>query len=232
MNSQKIGTMIRELPKEERPREKLINQGEGCLSNAELLAILIGSGTKEGSAIYLAQKILSLEKSGITYLTECSPQELCSIPGIGIAKATQIIAAIELGKRISTKPKEKKVQIGNPEMVASLFIETMRYLKKEMFKILLLNSKNEIITIEETSVGNLNSSVVHPREVFSVAIKKSAASIILVHNHPSGNTTPSQQDIDVTNRLVEAGTLLGIQVVDHLIIGDGKYLSFKEEMLI
>lgn len=232
MKTQIMGTMIRELPEDERPREKLINQGESYLSNAELLAILIGTGTMKSSSIEVAQKILSLEKSGIAYLTECTPQELCKIQGIGIAKAAQIIAAIELGKRIATRPKEKKLQIHDSQKVADLFIEDMRYLKKEFFKILLLNSKNEIIAIEEISVGNLNSSIVHPREVFSMVIKKSAASIILVHNHPSGNTTPSQNDIEVTNRLVEAGTLMGIQVIDHLIIGDGKYLSFREKLLI
>lgn len=232
MDAQIMGTMIRELPKEERPREKLIKYGESYLSNSELLAILIGTGTKETSSIDLAHKILALEKNGIAYLTECSVEELCKIPGIGIAKGAQIIAAIELGKRIAIRPKVKKVQISEPGKVATLFIEEMRYLKKEIFKILLLNSKNEIITIEEISVGSLNASIVHPREVFQIAIRKSAAAIILVHNHPSGSTVPSQEDVDVTNRLIEGGNLLGINVIDHLIIGDGNYLSFKERMLM
>jgi DNA repair protein RadC len=224
--------MIKELPFEERPREKLIQYGADTLSNTELLAILIGSGTKEVSAIMLANRILSLEEEGISYLTNCLPEELSEIPGMGMAKSCQIIAAIELGKRIATKPKEKRINIKSPDEVASLFLEDMRYLKKEYFKVLLLNTKNEIIMVDNISIGSLNSSVVHPREVFSTAVRKSACSVIAVHNHPSGNPEPSQTDIDVTRRLVEAGELLGIKVLDHLIIGDGTYVSLKEKMLI
>lgn len=232
MNHNRKAAMMKELPSEERPREKLIQYGVGALSNAELLAILISTGTREMSAIMLANRVLSLEEKGISYLTECLPDELSAIPGMGMAKSCQIIAAIELGKRIATKPKEKRLNIKSPEEVASLFIEDMRYLKKEYFKVLLLNTKNEIIMIENISVGSLNSSVVHPREVFCTAIKKSACSMIAVHNHPSGNPTPSQADIDITKRLVESGELLGIKVLDHLIIGDGIYVSLKEKMLI
>lgn len=232
MNRIRKEAMIRNLPSEERPREKLIQHGAESLSNPELLAILIGSGTKEVSAIMLANRILALEEEGISYLTNCLPEELSGIPGMGMAKSCQIIAAIELGKRIATRPKEKRINIKSPNEVASLFIEEMRYLKKEYFKVLLLNTKNEIIMIENISIGSLNSSVVHPREVFCTAIKKSACSMILVHNHPSGNPMPSQTDIDITRRLAEAGELLGIKVLDHLIIGDGVYVSLKEKMLL
>ncbi len=232
MNHIRKETMIRNLPAEERPREKLMQYGADALSNSELLAILIGTGTREVSAISLANRILALEEEGISYLTNCLPEELSGIPGMGMAKSCQIVAAIELGKRIATKPKGKKISIKSPDEVASLFIEEMRYLKKEYFKALLLNTKNEIIMIENISVGNLNSSVVHPREVFCTAIKKSACSIIAVHNHPSGNPMPSQTDIDITRRLAEAGELLGIKVLDHLIIGDGTYVSLKEKMLL
>lgn len=232
MNHMRKAAMIKELPYGERPREKLIQYGAETLSNTELLAILIGSGTKEVSAIMLANRILALEGEGISYLTNCLPEELSDIPGMGMAKSCQIIAAIELGKRIATKPKGKKINIKSPDEVASLFIEEMRYLKKEYFKVLLLNTKNEIIMIENISIGSLNSSVVHPREVFCTAIKKSACSIIAVHNHPSGNPMPSQTDIDITRRLMEAGELLGIKVLDHLIIGDGIYISLKEKMLL
>jgi len=228
----KKDAMMKELPLEERPREKLIQFGSGALSNAELLAILIGTGTRDASAIMLANRILSLEEKGISYLTVCLPEELSSIPGMGMAKSCQIIAAIELGKRIATKPKEKRVNIKSPNEVASLFLEEMRYLKKEYFKVLLLNTKNEIITIENISVGSLNSSLVHPREVFCNAVKKNACSMIAVHNHPSGNPEPSQTDIDITRRLVEAGEILGIKVLDHLIIGDGIYVSLKEKLLM
>ena len=232
MNQTRKAAMIKELPFEERPREKLIQYGADSLSNTELLAILIGSGTKEVSAIMLANRILALEEKGISYLTNCLPEDLSGIPGMGTAKSCQIIAAIELGKRIATRPKEKRINVKSPDEVASLFIEDMRYLKKEYFKVLLLNTKNEIIMIENISIGSLNSSVVHPREVFYTAIRKSACSMIAVHNHPSGNPSPSQMDIDVTRRLVEAGELLGIKVLDHLIIGDGTYVSLKEKMLL
>jgi len=223
---------MRNLPADERPREKLVQYGADALSNSELLAILIGTGTKDVSAIALANRVLALEEEGISYLSNCLPEELSGIPGMGMAKSCQIIAAIELGKRIATKPKGKRINIKSPDEVASLFIEEMRYLKKEYFKALLLNTKNEIIMIENISIGNLNSSVVHPREVFCTAIKKSACSLIVVHNHPSGNPMPSQTDIDITRRLVEAGELLGIKVLDHLIIGDGTYVSLKEKMLL
>ena len=232
MNHIRKDALIKDLPFEERPREKLIQCGTEALSNSELLAILIGTGTKEMSAIMLANRVLALEKEGISYLAGCLPEELSEIPGMGMAKSCQIIAAIELGKRIATKPRMNKVNIKSPDEVASLFIEEMRYLKKEYFKVLLLNTKNEIIMIENISVGSLNSSVVHPREVFCTAIKKSACSLIAVHNHPSGNPAPSQADIDITKRLMEAGELLGIKVLDHLIIGDGVYISLKEKLLI
>ncbi len=232
MNLIKKETLIKELPSEERPREKLIQCGAVALSNAELLAILIGTGTKKASAIMLANRVLALEGEGISYLTSCLPEELSEIPGMGIAKSCQIIAAIELGKRIAIKPKEKRINVKSPNEVASLFLEEMRYLKKEYFKILLLNTKNEIIMIETISVGSLNSSVVHPREVFCTAVKKSACSVIAVHNHPSGNPAPSQMDIEITKRLMEAGELLGIKVLDHLIIGDGIFVSLKEKMLL
>lgn len=232
MKNIKSITTIKELPEEERPREKLKRFGTDYLSNSELLAILIGTGTKASSALMLANKIISIEKNGIGFLKDCTIEDLSSVSGIGLAKSSQIVAAIELGKRISTMPSEAKLNISKPECVAKLFMEEMRYLKKEFFKVLLLNTKNEIISIEETSVGNLNSSIVHPREVFAAAIKKSAASIILVHNHPSGNPNPSKVDIETTLRLVEAGKILGILVVDHLVIGDGTYVSLQEKMLM
>lgn len=224
--------IIKDLPMEERPREKIIAYGASLLSNAELLAILIGTGTKEKSAIDLASQVLSIEENGIGYLGDCMPEELCAIQGMGIAKACRIIAAIELGKRIATKPREKKIAINNPDSIANLFMEEMRYYKKEFFKVLLLNSKGEIISVEKTSIGDLSSTIVHPREIFCIPIRRSAAAVVFVHNHPSGNPIPSQEDIDVTNRLVEAGKLLGIKVLDHIVIGDGTYVSFKDKQLI
>jgi len=225
-------TLIKEMPNDERPREKLMKYGVNLLSNPELLAILIGSGTRDSSAITLASKLLTLDGSGILFLADCIPEELINVRGIGIAKACQLVSAIELGKRIAVKPKDKRININSPKEVASLFMEEMRYLRKEFFQVLMLNTKNEIIMVDNVSIGNLNSAIVHPREVFSRAIKKSASSIILVHNHPSGNPQPSREDIDLTSRLMESGKILGIEVLDHIIIGDGIFISLKEKMLV
>ncbi|HAF60280.1 MAG TPA: hypothetical protein DCK81_03965, partial [Clostridiales bacterium UBA9856] len=201
----KSNITIKELPADERPREKLLRYGCQFLSNGELLAILIGTGTRDRSALSVAERILAMEKTGISHLTDCTPEELCRIEGMGIAKSCKVVAAIELGKRIAQSPREKRYTVGTPEEVAALYMEEMRYLKKEYFKVLFLNTKNEILSVENTSIGNLNSSIVHPREVFRSAVKKGAAAIIVIHNHPSGNPMPSQNDLDITRRLCEAG---------------------------
>lgn len=224
--------IIKELPTEERPMEKMISYGPSVVSNAELLAILIGTGTRNRSAVDLANQVLSLEESGIRHLAACTPEEISAIPGIGRAKACKIIAAIELGKRIATNPKAKRISINNPDSIADLFMEEMRYYRKEFFKVLLLNTKGEIISVEDASIGDLSSTIVHPREIYSSAIRRSAAAVVFVHNHPSGNPQPSQEDVDVTNRLMEAGKILGIKVLDHIVIGDGTYVSFKDRQLI
>jgi DNA repair protein RadC len=216
-------------PLSERPREKMLSKGTEHLSNAELLAILLRTGTKDKSVFRLAEEILSLEKSGILFLSECSPEDLACIKGIGKAKACQILAGIELGRRIATKPRDDKIKCNNPDAIVALFMENMRYYKKEIFKVLLINTKGEIIGTDEISVGDLSNTVIHPREVFLPAIKRSAAAVVFVHNHPSGDPTPSNDDIKTTNRLVEAGKIIGISVWDHIIIGDGKYVSLKEK---
>lgn len=223
---------IKELPATERPREKLLNYGAEFLSNPELLAILLGTGTRNASAVTLAHRILSMGSGGLPDLAECTPEELVKVGGIGQAKACQLIAALELGRRMATSPREKRVCAGSPKEVAALFMEEMRYLKKEKFKVLLLNNKNEIITIEDASVGILNSSLAHPREIFQGAVRKSAASVIVVHNHPSGDPLPSPDDVEVTKRLAEAGKILGIEVLDHLVIGDGVFVSMQEKEMM
>lgn len=223
---------IKDLPLNERPREKLVKYGVGSLSNAELIAVIIRTGYKEDTAIDLANRLLSIDQSGIGYLSHATVEELVKIKGIGLCKAAQIIAAIELGKRISTSRGEDKLKVDSPLVVAELVMEEMRYLRKEHFKIAILDTKNQIISIENISIGNLNSSIVHPREVFNIAIKRSANSIILIHNHPSGDPTPSKEDIDITYRLMEAGNIIGITVLDHIIIGDNKYISFREKNII
>ena len=224
-------TSMKDLPETERPREKLITYGAASLSNAELLAILLGSGTRSQSAVSHAESILAADCSGILFLNDCTPEELCSIEGVGPAKAAALIAAAELGRRLTTTPRKKQAVVSSPGEISKLFMQNMRYLKKECFKVLLLNVKNEIISIEDVSVGTLMNSDAHPREVFAAPLRRGAANVILVHNHPSGSSEPSQADIDITQRLAWAGDIIGIQVLDHIIIGDGEYTSLKRERL-
>lgn len=223
---------IKGLPTEERPREKLLYQGKESLSNGELLAILLRSGTREKSALELASEIISMTEDGILYLEGCSPEELAGVKGIGTAKACQILAAIELGKRVATYPRRQKDVIGSPGDIVRLFMEKMRYYKKEHFCVLLLDTKGKLIEETEVSVGDLNSAMVHPREVFFQAIRRSAAAVVLIHNHPSGDPSPSREDIETTSRLMESAMILGINIVDHIIIGDGVYTSLKSEGLM
>ena len=218
---------IQSLPEKERPREKLLKHGVKHLSNAELLAILLRTGIKNQSALTLSYKILS-KNDGIRFLSNAEVSDLQEIQGIGLAKASQLIAAVELGKRIAQYAHEDDYFIKRPQDAANLLMEEMRYLKKEYMKVILLNTKCKVIGIEDISIGNLNSSLAHPREIFIPAIKQSSANIILIHNHPSGDPTPSKDDIEITRRISEAGKILGIGLFDHLIIGDGVFISLKE----
>lgn len=223
---------IKELPITERPREKLYTHGAETLSNEELIAIIIRTGSRTESAVELSKELLSRDNRGLVYLRDTTLQELMETKGIGECKASQILAAIELGKRINFLYALDKVKINQPNTISDLFMDEMRYLQKEHFRIVLLDTKNQIIVTEEISVGTLNASIVHPRDVFKVAIKRNANSIILIHNHPSGDPAPSREDINITNRLADVGNLVGIKVLDHIIIGDNKYISFKERRLI
>jgi DNA repair protein RadC len=219
---------LREVPSEERPRERMLQFGAHALSNAELLAILLRTGTYSESAVRLAQRILS-ECGDLRSLVDMSKDQLTQIKGIGNAKALQIQASIELGKRLARSTMNEAVTIRSPENVADLMREELRYLQKEHFVCLFLNTKNHVIGQETLSMGSLNASIVHPREVFRAAIKRSSASIVCVHNHPSGDPTPSPEDIQLTHRLTEAGSIIGIEVLDHIIIGDHKFVSLKEQ---
>ena len=225
------GINIKDMLTDQRPREKMLTKGVKSLSDAELLAIIIRTGTKKYNAIELSTQIFKEKLINIRDLYDISIEELCSIDGIGLTKATQIKAAIELGVRASSyKPHKYKIKV--PWDIYKYYMEELRYAPKEIFKIVLLNTKNEIITDIDISIGTLNSSLVHPREVFREAIRRSSNKIILIHNHPSGCPTPSAEDKVVTNRLVKCGDIIGIEVIDHIIIGDGLYFSFKENMLI
>lgn len=223
---------IKELPVSERPREKLYKYGCEHLANAELIAIIIRTGSKTKSAIDLARNVLALDDLGLAYLNDCTLQELTEINGMGKCKSAQLLAAIELGKRVMSYNKEDMIKIRSPRDIVNVIMYQMMHLKKEYFKAILLDTKNQVISIENISIGDLSSSIVHPREVFKVAIKKSSASIILAHNHPSGDPNPSREDINITKRLSDAGRILGINVIDHVIIGNEKYISFKEEGIL
>ena len=219
---------MKDLPENERPTEKLVNHGARSLSNSELIAVIIRTGSRDYSVIELANRLLSTKEDGVASLADTSVEEITRVKGIGNCKAAQILAAVELGKRIVLAETEHKKKVTSPLDIVDFFMADMQYLKREHFKIVMLDTKNHIIGVEEISVGNLNSSIVHPREVYKQAIKRSSASIILVHNHPSGDPTPSREDINITRRLMESGEILGIRVLDHIVIGHKKHISLKE----
>ena len=223
---------MKSMPEIERPRERLLNYGVKFLSNIELLAIVLQSGSKEESALHLGAKVMSLSDQGINALFDITAEELKDIKGIGNAKACQIIAAVEFGKRVASSQSNILGKVSSPQMVADYFEHELKQLNKEKFIAVFLNTKNMITSYETISIGSLSASIVHPREVFNRAIKKSAASIILIHNHPSGNPNPSNEDKLITERLCEVGKIVGISVLDHLIISSGGYFSFKEMLLI
>lgn len=225
--------MVRDLPVDDRPRERLLAYGPGNLSNAELLAILLGSGYRNKSAMQLAQDVLSTHREeGVQALATMDLTELMSFKGIGMAKAAELSAAVELGKRLKDKPGVKRVKISCPSDAADYAMLRLRFQQREHFAVILLNVKNHILSMPIISVGSLTASVVHPREVFRAAILQTAAAMILVHNHPSGDPTPSSEDVSITMRLIDAGKIMDIPVLDHIIIGDNKYISLKEEGVI
>ncbi|QSF44082.1 RadC family protein [Paenibacillus tianjinensis] len=220
--------MLRDLPHEERPRERMMHYGAESLSQAELLAILLRTGTRRESAIHIAQQLLG-KSGGLRGLADLSIEELTNIKGIGPAKAVQLKAGIELGRRMANSRLTEPVTIRCPQDAAEILTEQLRYLQKEHFVCLFLNTKNHVISQETLSMGSLNASIVHPREVFRAAMKCSSAAIICAHNHPSGDPTPSPEDIALTSRLIQAGEIVGIDVLDHLIIGDSRFISLKEK---
>lgn len=225
------GFSIRDLAPQERPREKMILNGSETLSNAELLAILIRTGTRDLSALDLGNRILALSEDGLQHLGKCSVEDLGKVTGIGPSKACQILAGVELGRRLTRARLMNPRVINHPREVAAYLIEDMKDLRQEWFRILLLNNRKQVLGYETISVGTLNASLVHPRDVFEKAIRKNASTMILIHNHPSGNPSPSDEDRHLTKRLTEAGILMGIEVIDHVIVGNGKYFSFKENQV-
>ena len=218
---------IHDLPKEERPRERLVKFGEQALSAQELLQLILGRGVAGESVAVTAQKLLT-QFGSLQKLAEASIEELSSIKGIGLAKAAQIKAAFEIGRRLSTQtPPYKSKELTNPEKVFKFMRGKIKDYKREHLYVITLNTKSW--TVGEVSVGTLDSMLAYPREAFIEAIKNNASSVIFVHNHPSGNTEPSQEDLELTRRLVKAGELLGIEVLEHLIITKENFRSIIKE---
>jgi len=224
-------TRIKDWPANERPREKLLKQGPGALTDAELLALLIRTGTGKQTAIDLAKLILSRERT-LRSIGARSASELMRIPGIGEAKSVELLAAFEIGRRVQAAKEEERLIVRSPGDVARFMVPKLRDLSSEVFYVLVLDSKNGLKEDVRITSGTLNASLVHPREVFKVAIDHLAASIVVVHNHPSGNLEPSREDIEITKQLVDAGKVVGIPLHDHLIVAGDGFTSFAERGLI
>jgi len=222
---------IKELPMDERPREKMLVHGALSMTNSELLAILLRTGSSDGSALRLAERLLEAQ-GGLAGLGGSTVEEFEKIKGVGSAKAITILAALELGARVGSIASASRTIIRSAEDVANLLMPRLRYEQREYFMAVLLSTKNHVLKTPVISIGTLNASLVHPRELFRQAINFSAASIILVHNHPSGDPAPSPEDIELTRRMIEAGKLMDIQVLDHVVIGDARYISLKDKGII
>jgi DNA repair protein RadC len=224
---------IKNWPEDERPRERLIKYGEDKLSDASLLGILIGSGdrTANKNAIDLSRDLLNMFNDFYS-IDQASVTELCKVKGIGLAKAAQIKAALEVGKRMSSQSSGKKVKMQTSRCFVEHYTPFMKNLRKEIVKLVLLNPKLFVIKDLTIFEGSLNSSVLHPREVMIPAIKESAALFAVIHNHPSGDSSPSQQDMEITHRLNKTGQIIGIKMADHIIIGDNNFFSFSDEGLL
>lgn len=232
-----MSASLKKLPAADRPRERLLRLGPEQLSDVELVAILLGTGVRGRSVIEVARDILHHCESkepgsglrSLLHLRDADVQK--SAPGLGKAKLCQLLAALQLGMRAGAPPL-KRVELSNPRAVFEYLAPRMSHLTHEQFQIVLLTAKNHVIDVECVSEGTLTASLVHPREIFKSAIRRSAHAMILAHNHPSGDPTPSREDREVTQRLIQAGKLIGIEVLDHLVIGQGRYTSFRERGLV
>jgi DNA repair protein RadC len=211
---------VSDLPKQERPRERLQRFGADALSAQELLALIIGRGIAGKSVMTIAQELIT-KFASIRGISEATIEELSAVKGVGLAKAAQLTACFELGKRqeLETGYDYEAYDIKNPQAVVKAIRSCIKDFKKEHFMLMILNTRNKILRIENISIGTLNASLVHPREVFKEAIKRSASSVVVAHNHPSGDSEPSEEDLKITRRLIEAGKILGIEVLDHIIVG-------------
>ena len=222
---------IKEMYREERPYEKCEQYGAENLTDAELLAVLLRTGTKGENSLQLAKRILhpDFAQEGILNIHQWSMEQLLEIKGIGSVKAIQILCLSELAKRLSKAEAQSGLNFSAPETIAQYYMEDMRHRKKEAMKLLLLNSKTKLIGESELSLGTVNTTLVSPREVFVEALRRNAVAVILLHNHPSGDPTPSKQDILITRRVTEAGRLIGVELLDHIIIGDNCFISLRDK---
>ncbi|MDS0528011.1 DNA repair protein RadC [Clostridium sp. SHJSY1] len=222
---------IMEIPINERPVEKLINFGAETLNNQELLAVILRCGTRGQNILTLSEKILS-EVNGLNGILTITYDEIKKIKGIKTVKASQILALAELFRRFNTLKADSRITINSPKDIAEMLMIEMADLNQEVLKLIVLSTKNKIIKVKDVFKGTLNSSLIHPREIYCEAIKSSGASIIICHNHPSGDPNPSEEDINITLRLIECGKIIGINLLDHIIVGNKKYLSLKEKGII
>ncbi|MCH4178470.1 MAG: DNA repair protein RadC [Megasphaera sp.] len=222
---------LSQLSASEKPREKFLRQGSRALTDQELLAILLRTGTKGHSVLDVSREVIrSLPGENLYYLSESGIDDLCRIHGIGTDKAITVCAAIELGRRISRqRVKQLAPDFSSPQAVADYVMEDMRFLPQERFAAVFLSTKNQLITCQTLTIGTLNASLAKARDVFRLALRYNAAAIILLHNHPSGDPSPSSEDIAVTRHIAEVGTMMEIPVLDHVIIGDGTYVSLCEK---
>ncbi len=231
MNYPQYSTAVRELPPEERPRERLAKLGPEALKDAELIAVIIRSGTREMGAVALAEKAIR-EFKDLRGVARASIEELKTVKGLGEVKAIEIKAALELGKRLAAHTADLRPKINSAEDVSRLLMIPFKDCEIEVFKVLLMNPKNEVIKIDDVSRGSLDASVALPREVFRRAVRDGAVNVIVCHNHPSGDPEPSRADIALTRRLQDSGEMIGITLLDHIVFGDGRYVSLKERNMM
>ncbi len=218
---------MKDLLPDDRPREKLLRNGPSALGDNELVALVLGIGTRGASALGVANDLLR-RRGGVHGLARSSADDLSQIGGIGRARAAQVVAAVELGRRVAARGPSARVQLRSPHDAGAYLLPTFGARAVEQFGIVLLDSKHRVLRTTVVATGTLNSTIVHPRDVFREAMLGAAAAIVVFHNHPSGDPSPSPEDVELTRRLRAAGVLMGIEVVDHIVLGDARYCSLKE----
>lgn len=221
---------IADIPRDDRPRERLLYYGSSALSNAELLAVILRVGGVGQNAVRLAESILA-RFEGLSGLARAGVADLVEVKGVGTAKVAQIKAALELGRRLMLSAPDERAQIRSPADAANLLMMEMSTLEQEHLRVILLDTRNRVLTIATIYIGSLNASTIRVGELFREAIRRNSAAVIVAHNHPSGDPTPSPEDVVITRQIVKAGQLLDIDVLDHVVIGQGKYVSLKERGL-